>query len=61
MLIEKSLKDNMYSVYVCDRCNTKIDNLHRYGIYVAPLGRKTKKKWDLCDKCYKSLIRGIGR
>ena len=30
-----------------------------YGIYVRHVDGTPTKKWDLCDRCYRSLQKGI--
>ena len=60
MLITKNRKDNLKSIYMCDRCKKEISIKERKGIYVTSLNTTIpKKKWDFCISCYKSLVRGV--
>ena len=52
------------SIYVCDRCykemNNNTDTMYRITAYTSRTGYyKKDNKWDLCNKCYKALCRGI--
>lgn len=44
--------------YRCDRCDKEIGCNERVGIFVQT-NKNPKKKWDLCMKCYRALVRGI--
>ena len=49
--------------YYCDRCNKEIsfeDNTLKQ-IHVKYKTKTSKKVCDLCDRCYKSFIRGVFR
>ena len=46
-------------VYVCNRCETQIKRENRMSLYTCFPKRTPRKKWDLCDKCYRALVRGI--
>ena len=60
MLITKNRKDSLKSIYMCDRCKKEISINERWGIYVGlPNKTTSKKKWDFCISCYKSLVRGV--
>ena len=45
--------------FVCDRCGKKLTVETRRGIYIQEHNFSSRKKWDLCIPCYKSLCRGI--
>lgn len=52
------------SIYVCDRCGKDLcnnkDMINRITSYKSTLGYyKHDRKWDLCDRCYRALCRGI--
>ena len=59
----KSIKDkskNQYK-YNCDRCGKEIsykDNTLKQ-VHIKYKENRTKKMCDLCNRCYKSLYRGI--
>lgn len=60
MLIRKDTnahEPNM-TKYRCDRCDKEIGCNERAGIFVQT-NKNPKKKWDLCMKCYRALVRGI--
>lgn len=59
MLVEKNVFNRSTSKYKCDRCKTPLAQFERNIIEVGEHGTVAKKKWDLCDSCYKALIRGI--
>lgn len=59
MLVDKNIWDKKQSVYSCDRCRTQLSIETKIAIYIGLPSRQPKKKWDLCFKCYRSLIRGI--
>lgn len=59
MLVKRNLKDSNNSRYVCDRCKVEINLENKVAIYVALCKKQPHKQWDLCNKCYKALIRGI--
>lgn len=57
ILIDKTTKKYRY---YCDRCNKEIsfkDNTLKQ-LYVKE-GKKTHKLCDLCNKCYRSLEKGV--
>lgn len=59
MLSEINYQNKERSIYKCDRCKKRIGQL-KYLISVkSPLDKCSKKKWDLCTNCYKSLCKGI--
>ena len=59
MVVERT-NNNRRIVYECDRCKTRI--LKPYKIDVqTPKEVRPKRKWDLCDRCYLALVRGINK
>jgi hypothetical protein len=61
MIIFKSTtnKDHLYK---CDRCGTMLHVPKEvvYSIYVrTTMMRSPKKKWDLCERDYRALEKGI--
>ena len=59
MLVDKNIWDKKQSVYSCDRCRTQLSIETKVAIYIGLPSRQPKKKYDLCFKCYRSLVRGI--
>ena len=59
MLVNKNIWDRKQSVYSCDRCKAPLNYETKIAIYVALPSRQPRKKWDLCGKCYKALVKGI--
>ena len=64
MLIKANWKDGRKSIYKCDRCDKEIskkdDNF--YGLFIKKSNEGiARKKCDLCDRCYRALIRGINK
>ena len=59
MLLKKSWNGKGHSQFVCDRCGKKITIKNRYAIYVKNDKLSHKKEFDLCDKCYVALKKGI--
>lgn len=60
MLIQKNRKNKENSIYECDRCKTKLNNNSNHAIFVRDKEyNNVTKAWDLCDRCYKSLVKGI--
>lgn len=48
------------SIFICDRCETKILGNERVTIRTfRPTEQTVLKKWDLCPVCYKKLCIGI--
>ena len=47
--------------YYCDRCGQEINFKEKTlkQVYIKHNDRTSKKLCDLCDKCYKSLVRGV--
>lgn len=47
--------------YNCDRCGKEISFKENtmFQIYIKQDNRNSKKFCDLCDRCYRSLQRGI--
>lgn len=61
MLVSQNKFDKKQSVYKCDRCNTQLSIETKVAVYIGLPSRAPKKKWDLCFRCYRSLIRGINK
>lgn len=61
MLINKDRIDKERSVYKCDRCKVQLTNREKIALYIAQPSRCPRKKWDLCEKCYSALVRGIDK
>ena len=61
MLRKIDYKNNKNSIYLCDRCKQRIKANERYviNVHITKLNIR-KKKYDFCEKCYKSLERGVG-
>lgn len=64
MLVSTDTSGKRGSIFLCDRCKKKIyghrDIRYRITGYEAKTGYyKQDNKWDLCDRCYKALCRGI--
>ena len=62
MIIFKDVTNKNNSVYICDRCKVRLEKGtdEIYTIYVKTTKDKNmKKKWDLCEKDYRALCRGI--
>lgn len=59
MLVKKDLMDKDKSIYECDRCKKVCKRNEKMSIGIDPFCTGWKKKWDLCTKCYKSLVRGV--
>lgn len=59
MLIEKDKTGKSTSTFLCDRCNRILTARDKCSIYIQEPKRSPKKKWDLCERCYNSLVRGI--
>ena len=61
MIIKKDLKNKNNTIYKCDRCKRKITRENNYKVFIKTnTDKQPVKKWDLCDRCYKSLEKGIG-
>lgn len=43
----------------CDMCKVRIAGVDRVSIKVGLGNNNPKKKWDLCQKCYKKVERAI--
>ena len=62
MLRKIDYKNNKNSIYLCDICKQRIKANERYIIYVQITKLNIrKKKYDFCEKCYKSLERGVSK
>lgn len=61
MLIKKDLTNMNKSIYECDRCHIPIKKEEKIGIYISAGRKQPIKQWDLCIKCYRSLVRGINK
>lgn len=61
MLVEKNRSCSYTSKYVCDRCKKGISRKEKnlYSIYVRYIDGNPSKQWDLCDRCFNALQRGI--
>ena len=63
MLVKADTTGKTKSIFKCDRCKKKLinDKDERYVIYIQkiPMNRKIVKTWDLCDRCFSALCRGI--
>ena len=59
MLLNNNTNTHLQGIYKCDRCSKELHSNNRYGIYIAESKCTAKKKWDLCDKCFSALKRGI--
>lgn len=59
MLVSVNRLDNKQSVYMRDRCKKQLNWETKIAIYIGLPSRQPKKKWDLCHKCFRSLVRGI--
>lgn len=58
MLIKKDLKDKRRSIYECDRCKRRTMTENNIQIYTRE-NTSIIKQWDLCERCFSSLKRGI--
>lgn len=64
MLITTDCTGKKGSVFECDRCkkrlHSKVEKRFRITAYDTPRGYyKQDNSWDLCERCYKALCRGI--
>lgn len=60
MLIEKNRQNRTKTIYECDRCGDMITMQDNVRIFIQKFNDKVpKKRWDLCRKCYKMLVKGI--
>lgn len=59
MLIKQNKSDKSNSKYRCDMCKIQISPLKRVVINKAQGYENPKKKWDLCEKCYRKVERAI--
>lgn len=63
MLIHSDCTGKIGSTYECDRCkrriHTKVKHKYRVTVYKTPRDYAKTNSWDLCEKCYKALCRGI--
>lgn len=59
MLIVTNRFDKSASKYECDMCKNKISAIDRMAISVAQSYGNSKKKWDLCQKCYKKVEKAV--
>ena len=63
MLIHSDCTGKIGSTYECDRCkkqiHTKCETKYRVTVYRTPRDYAKTDSWDLCDKCYRALRRGI--
>ncbi len=61
MLISTNVRDKTKSIYMCDRCKREITLKEKVAIYTSINNQNIKKRYDLCNKCYKALKRGISK
>lgn len=64
MIVFKDTTIKRKSIYKCDRCKKQLERGKDeiYTIFVKKTEDKTpKKKWDLCERDYKALCRGIAK
>lgn len=59
MLKKKSFTNREECLYECDRCKVEMNTKNRNTIYVQEGTTEKHKVCDLCNRCYKALIRGI--
>lgn len=59
MILKIDRIDKNKSVYTCDYCNKTMSIEERKGIYVTNNVGQPRKRWDLCNTCFKMLERGI--
>lgn len=59
MLIITNRFDRSNSKYECDMCKNKISAVERMAISVAQSYGNSKKKWDLCLRCYRKVEKAI--
>ncbi len=59
MLVSQNKFDKSESKYECDRCKKELSITTRISIYSKLSYENPKKRWDLCNKCYAALVRGI--
>ena len=59
MLVSQNNWDKSKSIYKCDRCEEPLTWKDKIAVYIGLPSRAPKKKWDLCERCYNSLVRGI--
>lgn len=60
MIIKKDVNNKDNTIYRCDKCKRETTRKDNYGIFIKEAENKQpKKKWDLCEKCYKSLEKGV--
>ena len=59
MLVSKDYLGNRGSRFKCDRCKIDLTIETRHAIYIQEYKLMPKKAYDLCDRCYRALKRGI--
>lgn len=59
MLVGLDYSNKNKSVYCCDRCNKTMTIQEKKGIYITNNVGQPRKRWDLCNTCFKMLERGI--
>lgn len=58
--IDKKNKEN--TIYKCDMCSKEVNRKENNKIYKQSVEDKhMKKKYDLCNECYKILERSINK
>ena len=60
MKVKIDFLDRKNSLYKCDMCNKEIHNRDKVDLYEHKPGMSyPKKKYDLCQRCHKILIKAI--
>lgn len=59
MLVSKNCINKEEYKYKCDRCGLIMPTTQRKIISVGDYLTSPKKRWDLCPKCFRSLVKGI--
>lgn len=59
MVVERTM-NNRRIVYKCDRCEEITTTPYKMFVQ-GPKEVRPKRKWDLCDRCYAALVRGINK
>lgn len=57
MVVERTM-NNRRIIYKCDRCETRIIKPYKIDVQ-TPKEVRAKRKWDLCERCFEALERGI--
>ena len=59
MLVEINHADKNKSIYKCDMCNKRINVESKIAICTSKQNENAKKRWDLCEHCYRILDKSI--